>query len=336
MDKAARLLLFADVVDAGSFTRAADHRNVNRSVVSKQISQLEAELKVRLFNRSTRSVSLTGIGQSIYPHALKMRESLEVVEEIAQVSQNEPSGTLKISAPSNFGHHVMPQVLSAYLRRYPKVRVDLRLEDEVVDLIGGGYDLAIRIAPPRDSSLISRPLARNRTLIVAAPTFIENFGEPRNVEELVTNQAVIYSRDGMLRDKISYLTDEGTIEKIPLTSRYMANDPELLLGAVLDGLCFALMPAFSVGEAIAEGRLIPLLPNLRLAQRPDIHMVYPHRQFLAKKTRGFIECLQSLVGGNPPLWERDITDFDNMYGYTDGEPPELHTHPISVGEHSPL
>lgn len=336
MDKAARLLLFADVVDAGSFTAAADHRNVNRSVISKQIGKLEEELSVRLFNRSTRSVSLTGIGQSIYPHALKMREELEAVEEIAQVSQKEPRGTLKLSVPSNFGHHVLPQVLLEYLKLYPKVRVDLRLEDNIVDLIGGGYDFAIRISQPRDSSLIARPLARNRTLLVAAPEFIEHYGTPTTLAELLATPAVIYSREGLVQDHIEYLNDHGVIEKAPLTSRYRANDPELLLGAVLDGLCFALMPAFSVGDDIAAGRLVPLLPQLKLITRADIHMVYPHRQFLTQKTRGFITCLQNVVGSDLPAWERKIEGFDNMYGFIAGRAPSIFDMPISPGDHSPL
>ncbi|MGJ8513463.1 LysR family transcriptional regulator [Carnimonas bestiolae] len=336
MDKAARLLLFADVVDAGSFTAAADHRNVNRSVISKQIGQLEEELSVRLFNRSTRSVSLTGIGQSIYPHALRMREALEAVEEVAQVSQKEPRGTLKLSVPSNFGHHVLPQVLREYLQLYPKVRVDLRLEDNIVDLIGGGYDLAIRISQPRDSTLIARPLARNRTLLVAAPTFIERHGTPSTLTELLAMPAVIYSREGLTQDHIEYFNDHGVVEKATLTSRYRANDPELLLGAVLDGLCFALMPAFSVGEDIAAGRLVPLLPQLKLTARPAIHMVYPHRQFLAQKTRGFITCLQKVVGSDTPVWERKITGFENMYGFVEGQAPSVFDLPISPGDHSPL
>lgn len=336
MDKASRLLLFAEVVEAGSFTRAADHRNVNRSVISKQISQLEEELNVRLFNRSTRSVSLTEIGQTLYTHALKMRESLETVEEVAQVSQREPRGTLKISTPTNFGHHILPQIVNEYLRKFPKVRVDLRLEDHLVDLIGGGYDLAIRITQPRDSSLIARPVARNRTLLVAAPRFIERYGVPNDINELVTKPSVMYVREGLQQDSIDYIGSDGILHKAELNSRLRANDPEILLASVLEGLCFALMPAFSVGEALRNGYLVPLLPDLHLVHRPDIHIVYPHRQFLAQKTRGFIECVRRVIDNNPPIWERDIVGFENMYGYTKGEPPSFPENPITLGEHSPL
>ncbi|WP_052364902.1 LysR family transcriptional regulator [Halotalea alkalilenta] len=336
MDKASRLLLFADVVEAGSFSRAADHRNVNRSVISKQIGQLEEELQVRLFNRSTRSVSLTGLGNAIYPHALRMREAMESVEELAQLSQHEPLGTLKISVPSNFGRHFLPKVLRQYLRQYPQMHIDLRLEDQIIDLIGGGYDLAIRISQLRDSSLIARPLARNRPVLVAAPAFIERYGMPSTLDELITRPAVIYARDGMILDRVNYITASGVVEKASLKSRYMANDPEMLLGAILDGLCFGVVPSYSASEAIRQERLVPLLPTLKLLPWADLHVVYPHRQFLAQKTRGFIDCLQSMIGGHPPLWERDIPGFADMYGFVDDQPPRLAPSHTPIGENTPL
>ncbi|GAB2791672.1 LysR family transcriptional regulator [Halomonas shantousis] len=314
MDRASRLLLFLDVVEAGSFTRAADRRNINRSVVSRQIGHLEDDLQVRLFNRSTRSLSLTGVGQEIYKRSLLLRETLEETEEIASAYHKAPQGTLKVSCPTHFGRLYVEEAVRMFLERYPETHVEIQLDERTVDLIGGGYDLAVRLLPLEDSNLIARPLARNRPIICASPAFIERFGMPASLEELVRLPAAIYSRDGLVLDSVRYANPQGGTEKIPLNPRLRSNDPLAVYSTMRHGLCFGVLSSFVLSEEILTGELIPLLTDLPLVDYPDIHIVYPHREYLAQKTARFIDCLKEVVG-EPPIWERHIPGFDSMYGH---------------------
>lgn len=316
MDRASRLLLFLDVVEAGSFTRAADRRNVNRSVISRQIGHLEDELQVRLFNRSTRSLSLTGVGREIYKRSLRLRETLEETDEVAAAYHKAPQGILKLSCPTHFGRLYVEQAVRIFLERYPETRVELQFDDRIVDLIAGGFDLAVRMAPLSDSNLVARLLAHNRPIICASPAFIERYGMPETIEALARLPAAIYSRDGLVLDSVRYSNAQGGTEKIPLTPRLRSNDPVVIYRAMRHGLCFGVLSSFVLGSEIVAGELVPLLTHIPLVGYSDIHIVYPHRQYLAQKTTRFIDCLKEVVG-SPPVWERNIPGFDTMYGYRD-------------------
>ncbi|MHB0776312.1 LysR family transcriptional regulator [Halomonas sp. WWR20] len=314
MDRASRLLLLLDIVEAGSFTKAADRRNVNRSVISRQIGHLEEDLQVRLFNRSTRSLSLTDVGREIYQRSLLLRATLEETEEVASAYHGTPKGTLKVSCPTHFGRLYVDKAVRIFLERYPETHVELQLEERTVDIIGGGYDLAIRLLPLEDSNLIARPLARNRPIMCASPAFIERFGMPKTIEELAQLPAAIYSRDGLVLDSVRYTNPQGGTERIPLYTRLRSNDPLAVYSTMRHGLCFGVLSSFVFNEEITKGDLLPLLPQLPLMDYPDIHIVYPHREYLPLKTARFVDCLKEVVG-DPPVWERSIPGFASMYGH---------------------
>lgn len=314
MDMAGRLLLFAEVVEAGSFTRAADLRHVDRSVISRQIRQLESELEVRLFNRSTRVVHLTDVGRDIHQRALRLRDALEDAQHIAEAHQKEPRGVLRLNAPTDFGRRYVGPAVGLYMKRFLDMRVELQLDNAYVDVIAGGYDLVVRISEPKDSSLIARPLARNHQLICASHEFIQRHGMPDSIEALLKLPAVTYSRDDLSLNYLYYYDEDNRIVRSAMNSRFVANDPEVMVRAMQVGFCYGVMSAFMLEDAFREGKLFPILPEVRLAPSPDIYMVYPHREFLALKTRRFIECLQEVVG-DPPTWERHIPRFDMLQGY---------------------
>ncbi|MCM2130593.1 LysR family transcriptional regulator [Larsenimonas rhizosphaerae] len=303
MERSTRLLLFMDVVDAGSFTRAADLRQVNRSVISKQIRALESELKVQLFNRSTRSVSLTDIGQEIYRRGLKMREALDETSDVINAYQTEPMGSLRISCPVHFGRRHVASGLRLYLQRYPHMQIEMRLDDTLVDLIGGGFDLGIRISAMNDSNLIARHLARHQRVLCASPAFVAQHGMPQTLKELIALPAAVYSRDGFELDRLRYIDDEGIERSLRVIPKIKTNDPEILRNAIMAGVGYGMTSGFQVGEDLRDGQLVPLLPDLRLADAPPVQIVYPHRRYLPQKTRRFIECLQEAVG-TPPFWEK--------------------------------
>lgn len=314
MDLSSRLLLLAEVVEAGSFTRAADLRHVDRSVISRQIRQLEKELEVRLFNRSTRVVHLTDVGREIYHRALRLRTALEDARHVAEAYQSEPRGVLRINAPTDFGRRYVGPAMGIFMRRFKDMHVELQLDNAYVDVIAGGYDLVIRISEPQDSSLIARSLAHNHRVICASPEFIQRHGLPESVEELLRLPAVTYSRDDLTLDYLHYYNEHDTIVRGAFNSHFRTNEPEVMVRAMLVGLCYGVMSAFMLEDAFRDGKLFPILPELRLVPSPDIYMVYPHREFLSLKTRRFIECLQEVVG-EPPIWERNMPRVGILQGY---------------------
>lgn len=173
MDTTSRLLMLLEVVEQGSFAKAAEIRNIDRSVISKQISRLEDELGVRLLNRTTRSFSLTAAGAEMIKKAADLRELLGETLRMAENYHQEPRGLLKITASTIIGRRYLQPVINDFQKRFPQVEVELRLDDRLVDIVSEGFDLAFRIGEPKDSSLIARKIARNRLLILATPEFVE-------------------------------------------------------------------------------------------------------------------------------------------------------------------
>jgi len=313
MDFASRLLLLLDVVDLRSFSKASDHRNVNRSVISKQISKLEDELGVRLLNRTTRALSLTTAGNEVLNQAKSLRTLLNETHVLAQNYHSEPRGTLRITSTSYFGRQYVQKAVMAFQRKYPVVKIELRLEDRVVDMVGEGYDIGFRTGEPRDSSLIARKLARNRLLIVASPAFLEKYREPKTIPELEKLPAVVYSSSGILLDKIKYYDEQGREAHIQLNATYKVNELDMLTNTATEGNMLSVVTAQMIENEILEDKLIPIMTQLHLADYGTFYAVYPHRDSPIK-TRLFLETLRELVGDEIPVWEKRIPGFDKMYG----------------------
>ena len=175
MDTTSRLLMLLEVVEQGSFAKAAEIRNIDRSVISKQISRLEDELGVRLLNRTTRSFSLTAAGAEMIKKADELRSLLGDTLRMAENYHLEPRGVLKITSSTLIGRRYLQPVINDFQKRFPQVEVELRLDDRLVDIVSEGFDLAFRVGEPKDSSLIARKIARNRLLLLASPAFIETY-----------------------------------------------------------------------------------------------------------------------------------------------------------------
>ncbi|MEF1289357.1 LysR family transcriptional regulator, partial [Vibrio sp. M260118] len=178
MDLASRLNLLLEVSRTGSFAKAAERLNVDRSVLSKQVKQLEEHLGVKLINRTTRSMSLTSVGKRVVEQAEKVSHALEETVDIAHSYHSEPSGHLRVSSAILFGRTYLQKAVECFLQRFPKATVELLLSDELVDIASEGFDLVFRIGPMRDSSMIARHLAENKSAIIASKEFIEKHGMP--------------------------------------------------------------------------------------------------------------------------------------------------------------
>ncbi|MCL1060211.1 LysR family transcriptional regulator [Shewanella gelidimarina] len=313
MDLASRLLLLLEVSELGSFAKVADHRNVNRSAISKQINKLEQDLGVHLLNRTTRSLSLTAAGLEMVNQARHLRALLNDSKRLAQNYHLEPRGELKIASSALFGRQYVQQAILIFQQSYPDIHIELLLEDRVVDVVGEGFDIGFRVGEPKASNLISKKIARNRLLIVASPKFIAQYGQPNTVPKLESLPAVVYSSQGLLIDKIKYQDPKGDDTFIQLNAAYKVNDVEMLVNTAIAGKMIAVTTAQTIENEILEGKLEPIMTHIKLADYGTFYAVYPHRD-PPLKTKLFMDTLKSIVGDNIPVWESRIPGFEKMYG----------------------
>ncbi|OBT26584.1 LysR family transcriptional regulator [Vibrio tasmaniensis] len=313
MDISSRLLLLLEVVELGSFVKVAEQRNVDRSVISKQISRLEEELNVRLLNRTTRSLSLTAAGNEMVNQAHQLRALLNNTRRLAQNYHAEPRGLLRITSSTMFGRQYVQQAIAVFQKQYPDVDFELRLEDRIVDMVKEGFDIGFRIGKPKNSSLISRKIARSRLLIVASPEFIAEHGEINTIEKLELLPATIYAAPGLLIDKFSYVDQEGQAQHFQLNATYKVNDVEMISKSALTGSTLAVVTAQMIEDEVLNGELVPIMTHLHLDDFGTFYAVYPHRD-APIKTKLFIDTLKNIVGEEQPVWEQGIPGFDSMYG----------------------
>lgn len=315
MDFSSRLLLLLEVVELGSFTKVAEQRNVDRSVISKHITRLEQELGVRLLNRTTRSLSLTAPGNEMVKQAKLLRTLLSDTHRLAQNYHAEPKGVLRITSSALFGRQYVQQAVLDFQQQYPDVDVELRLEDRFMDMVGEGFDIGFRIGKPKNSSLITRKIARNRLLIVASPAFIKKHGEIETVAQLEALPAAVYAAPGLLIDKFTYLDADNESKQLQLNVAYKVNDVEMVTKTAVAGNMLAVVTAQMIENEILEGKLIPIMTQLHLDDFGTFYAVYPHRN-APIKTKLFINTLKAIVGEEVPIWEQHIPNFEQMYGRT--------------------
>ncbi|MEY4550296.1 MAG: hypothetical protein RL685_6491 [Pseudomonadota bacterium] len=295
----AELAVFAAVAEANGFSAAARRLGVSKAMVSLAVSRLEAQLGVQLLHRTTRRLSLTEAGQAMLPHVQRALVALQEACDAATEVRTAPRGTLRLNAPMSFGLlHVMP-ALNAFAKLYPEVRVDLVLDDRVLDLTEGGFDLALRIGTLADSALISQVLGRSRNLLVAHPDYLLRRGEPAEPAELAQHDLLVYSLSSSIA---RWTLQRGShSEVVRVRSRLQANSSLALRTALLDGLGIARIPWFVIGEDLAAARLTRVLPHWDLPDQ-GIFALTGSREHLPQKTRAFIDFLRERIGA-PPYWE---------------------------------
>ncbi len=300
MDSLTDIAVFAQVVESGSFTAAAERLSLSKGVVSKYVSRLEHRLGARLLNRTTRRLSLTEVGRSFYErsrHALQEIEDAEL--EVSQL-QGEPRGTLRVNAPMSFGvMHVAPAV-PEFLEKHPELSIDMNLDDRKVDVIEGGFDVSIRISELPDSSLIARRVGPCRHAIVASPAYLERYGTPRHPDDLEKHNVLTYQYQSSAHEW--HFQAPGQKPLLARVSGSMRMNNSLALrAALLNGAGVARMPTFVVGRDIQEGTLRPLLTSYTTLE-VSIYLVYPQKQFLAPKVRAFVDFMKDRVT-DQPYWD---------------------------------
>jgi DNA-binding transcriptional LysR family regulator len=288
MDTFTRMRTFVQVVDAGGFSAAARVMGKSKALVSKYVRDLEDELGVRLLNRTTRRLSLTEVGQAYHREAGDILQRLEDLATSVGDAHREPRGILRVAAPRSFADNVLGQALSDFLVAEPRITLDLHLDDRFVDLVEEGFDVAIRVTEMTDSSLIARRLAAFRVLLVASPGFLAVNGTPQSPADIADRPAVV---DTNSRNRGHWIFEwQGERVNVAVKPRMEANSPEVTLAGAIAGLGFARVPEFTARAALADGRLVRVLPGSE-PKNAGIYAVYPHRRHLSGKVRAFVDFL---------------------------------------------
>jgi DNA-binding transcriptional LysR family regulator len=301
-DTLAGMRVFVAVVDAGSFARAAERLGLSRGMTSRYVAQVEAHLGVRLLNRTTRRLSLTEAGQDYYQRAMQVLALVEEAEHAASREAAEPRGTLRVNASVAFGARHMGSAISAYLQRYPHVRVDLTLNDRVIDLVEEGFDVAMRIARRVDPGLVARRIAPARMLACASPAYLRRNGVPTSPSDLARHNCLTYAYSGGPNEW--HFTRGKREQTVKVAGDLHANNGDILSRAAADGLGVTVQPTFLLYELLRTRKLVRVLEGWE-ADGLTIFAVYPSRRFLPPKVRSFIDFMVERFGDNP-FWDRDI------------------------------
>jgi DNA-binding transcriptional LysR family regulator len=284
-----RLAYFAAVVDTGSFTRAAERLGITKAVVSQQVAQLERELRTTLLVRSTRRVHPTEAGRMFHARCVMiLREAEDAFDELAQAAAA-PTGTLRITAPNDYGTSTVVPVVTAFTAQYPACRVELTLSDETLDLVSGKVDMAIRVGWLTDSSLQARRIGSFRQLLVGSPDFVDRITAVTGPEGLAK---LPFIANMALREPLLWQFSRGDLDRqaVRMEAIIAIDATPAVLAAVRKGGGLSVLPDFVVADDLAAGRLIHVLPEWRLPTG-GIYTVYPAARFRPPKVTAFVAML---------------------------------------------
>lgn len=295
------IAVFAQVVESGSFTAAAERLALSKPVVSKYVSRLEHRLGVRLLHRTTRRLSLTEAGRTLYEHSRPGLDTLAQAEAAVTELQASPRGHLRLNTPMSFGIlHIAP-ALPDFLHLYPDISVDMHLEDRRLDIVEEGFDLSLRIADLPDSSLVARRLAPCRHVVVAAPSYLQERGSPETPGDLARHNIVSYRYQGPTGNW-HFRGRDGHAVTVAVGGNLQMDNSLALRETLLRGVGIARTPSFVVGEDLQSGRLQVLLEDYETLEL-SIYLVYPERAHLPPKVRAFIDFMAQRIG-DEPYWDR--------------------------------
>ncbi|WIY51848.1 LysR family transcriptional regulator [Devosia sp. YIM 151766] len=296
MQDIGRIRAFVQVFDAGGFSAAARQHGRSKALLSKYVTDLEDYLGVRLMNRTTRKLNLTEAGEVYYREVSALLQQLDDLDATISDQTSEPRGLLRVSAPRNFGESTLAPAMFEYLRTYPKVSLDLRLEDRYVDLVDEGIDLALRISTLADSSLIARKIADMHVVTGASPELLKRLGTPQHPEDLRHMPCIV---DVNLQGQSNWrFTEDGKTISVPVTGPVRVNSPLAARTAAIMGLGLVTLPSYLADPAVERGELVPVLTDF-LPKGQTLQAVYPHRRHLAGKVRALIDHLVEWFAAHP-------------------------------------
>ena len=290
MDRLSRVPIFVAVARHGSFAEAARRLGMTGSAVSKQVQRLENDLGVRLFHRTTRQLSLTDEGSFLFERSAPLVEGIEEVGEMLAGRKAKPMGSLRLSAPLALAQRLLKEPLTSFVSHHPDINLHVELSDGFVDLVGEGFDLAIRIGHLEDSSLITRRLADVPMVLVGAPILLAQYGTPQSAGELAKIPFVHYASERVVQRLKLQKGNEEPIQ-INTQGRLSTNNDQMMVSFARAGQGLIMLPKFMVKTELDKGSLREVLPLYRLYPERKIYAVFPHGHHLPLKTRVLIDFL---------------------------------------------
>jgi DNA-binding transcriptional LysR family regulator len=288
MDRLTSLTAFVRVVDSGGFSAAGRRLNMSTTMVSNHVQALEDRLGARLLHRTTRKVSLTEVGKAYYDRCVQILADIEQADDIAGALQSTPRGTLRIYTATHIVQYIAPVVVE-FLATFPDVKVDLTMGERAVDMIDEGFDVAIRLTPPPDSSLIVRSLATWQHVLCCSHAYLERHARPEQLSDLAVHNCVRHALYPY-EDEWRFVDRKGTPASVRISGNLNSNSGEALRMAALQGIGICLAPGFLIHDDLESGRLVRLLPEYSPVEFA-MNAVYPHRHYLSAKVRSFIDLL---------------------------------------------
>ena len=284
----------------GSYTAAARSLSISPSAVSKSVQRLEQRLGVSLFTRTTRSLTLTPEGRELHERALRLLRDAEEIEQVAITARAAPSGTLRIAASLPIGIHMVAPALPAFRRRYPKVMVDLRLSDQLVDIVDQGIDVAVRIGDPADSRLLSRRLAALRLCAFASPDYLAARGTPMHPDDLVAHDTVNlrYQNTGQAF-RWPFQVGKRVVEVVP-PSGIVVDVSDAVVATLAAGGGIGISATFIAAPYVARGELVPILTDFAVEQH-NITALWPESRRANPAVRAFLTLLQEIFETSAPM-----------------------------------
>lgn len=292
--------IFARVARTGNMSAAGREMGLSPAVVSKRISLLEERLGARLFQRTTRQLTLTETGEGYFKRVVDILSLVEEAEDFVTRRNTNARGVLKVTAPTSFSRlHIAP-LLPEFLTRFPEIQLDVHLTDNYVDIIRDGYDVAIRIGELQDSSLVARKLSPDTRVICAAPAYLDKHGAPKSLADLENHNCLSAGAQDFWR-----LEGPEGQRQIRVKGNIRSNSAELIREALLSGIGLGLRGVWEVGQELKSGALQVVMPQYRGSSNMAIYAVYPCRDFMPTKVNAFIEFVAEHFGLEP-YWEKGL------------------------------
>jgi len=291
------VLAFVRVVETGAFSRAAERMGMAKSILSRRVARLEEQLGARLLTRSAQGAQPTDVGQAYFERASNVLAELEAAEEVVAEAVTQIAGPIRLSAPLSFGVQHLAPALAEFAAANPRVELDISFDDRPVDLIAGGYDLAVRIGQLKDSALVARRIAPVRKVPVASPAYLDRRGRPEHPHDLADHDILLYANE-MWRFRVG-----KSWEHVKGKPRLRADNGEMLRAAAVAGLGICVLPSFIAAAAFPTGELEPLLRDYPLDEGA-LHAVMPSRATTAR-VRALVDFLAARFGPEPewdPCW----------------------------------
>lgn len=292
MNKLESMALFIRVAEMGSFSAVAQQKGMARSVVTRQIAQLEKNLGVKLMTRSTRRLALTSAGAAYLEKCRTILDLVDTAETDLFETNQSPRGTVRITLPLSYGLRRLAPLLLEFARRYPEVRLDMVYTDRHVNLIEEGVDLAIRITRRLSGTDVVRKLGTARIRVVASPAYLERCGHPRHPSELARHECLTYSMNG--GPESWQFEVQGTLVDFPLGARIHANNGDVLSDAAAAGMGITCQPDFIVDESIASGRLSAMLEEFPIPEL-GIYAILPSNRQIPYRVRALVDFLAEAI-----------------------------------------